>query len=220
VVAAVDARRRLIRRDPDTPGGGSRSVDRINYQFMSPIGRRTLLKAGAGAGLGLALASEPVGSQEDAASVRPGKGDLLIRAGDSTKKPLTAADIRPGGRPILAWAMDPRAGTVRSGSRLNQVLLVRLDTERLRPATRSRAADGIVAYTAVCTHTGCEVDDWLANEQLLHCPCHGSKFDPADDARVVEGEAPRPLPALPIAVDRGRLVIAGPFTARVGFQPD
>jgi len=65
---------------------------------------------------------------------------------------------------------------------------------------------------------GCEVDDWLANEQRLYCPCHGSKFDPTDGARVVEGEAPRPLPSLPLRIADGKLVVAGPFTARVGFE--
>ena len=118
----------------------------------------------------------------------------------------------------MAWAMDPANGTVRNGSRLNQVLVMRLDPEKLTPETQSRAAAGVVAYTAICTHMGCEVDDWLETEQRLYCPCHGSKFDPADGAKVVEGEAPRPLPSLPLRVVEGRLIVAGPFTARVGFE--
>jgi rieske iron-sulfur protein len=186
---------------------------------MSRFGRRTLLKAGFKAGLGLGLTPRPAIGQDDPASIRPKEGDLLVKAGDSMKKPLTPDDIRFGAPPIMAWAMDPKDGTVRSGSRLNQVLVLRLDAKRLNPQTRLRAVDGVVAYTAICTHTGCEVDDWLGDEQVLHCLCHGSKFDPTDSGRVVEGEAPRPLPALPLKVDRGRLLIAGPFTARVGFQP-
>jgi len=169
-------------------------------------------------GLGLCLTPRAAIGQEGPESVRPKDGDLLVKAGDSMKKPLTPDDIRRGAPPILAWAMDPKDGTVRSGSRLNQVLLVRLSPDRLSAPTKSRAVDGVVAYAAICTHTGCEVDDWLAAEQILHCPCHGSKFDPTDGAKVVEGEAPRPLPALPLKINRGRLLIAGPFTARVGFQ--
>jgi Rieske Fe-S protein len=114
--------------------------------------------------------------------------------------------------------MDPQDGTVRSGSRLNQLLVVRLDAATLTAETQSRAADGVVAYTAICTHEGCAVDDWLVPEQVLHCSCHGSKYDPRDGARVLEGEAPRPLPALPLKLAEGRLVVAGAFTARVGFQ--
>jgi rieske iron-sulfur protein len=185
---------------------------------MSRIGRRALLKAGVCAGLALSVTPEPATGQVDPATARPAEGDLLVKVGDSIKTPLAPNDIRLGASPIIAWAMDPKTRAVRSGSRLNQVLLVRLDAKKLSPDTASRAVSGVVAYTAICPHAGCEVDDWLADEQLLHCPCHGSKFDPTDSARVVEGEAPRPLPALPLKLDRGRLLIAGSFTARVGFE--
>ena len=146
------------------------------------------------------------------------EGDVLVKAGDASAKPLGPDDIQPGAKPVMAWAMDPANGTVRNGSRLNQVLVMRLNPEKLTPETQSRAAAGVVAYTAICTHMGCEVDDWLETEQRLYCPCHGSKFDPADGAKVVEGEAPRPLPSLPLRVVEGRLIVAGPFTARVGFE--
>jgi Rieske Fe-S protein len=36
---------------------------------------------------------------------------------------------------------------------------------------------------------------------------------------VVDGPAPRPLPALPLAVADGKLVVAAPFTTRVSFDP-
>ena len=184
---------------------------------MTPIGRRTVLKAGIGLGVGLGLGARSAEGRDDPASMRAQEGDLLVRSGDTTKKPLTADDIIPDSRPTMAWTMDPTDGTVRSGSRLNQVLLVRLDAEKLTAETRSRAADGVVAYTAICTHEGCPVDDWLRDAQVLHCPCHGSKFDPTDSARVLEGEAPRPLPALPLKLEERRLLVAGPFTTRVGF---
>jgi Rieske Fe-S protein len=185
---------------------------------MTDIGRRDLLRAGLGAGIGLSLTPALAVGQDDPASARPRDGDLLVRSGDSAKTPLALDDVQPGAKPILAWAMDPQDGTVRSGSRLNQLLVVRLDAGTLTAETQSRAADGVVAYTAICTHEGCAVDDWLAPEQVLHCSCHGSKYDPRDGARVLEGEAPRPLPALPLKLAEGRLVVAGPFTARVGFQ--
>jgi rieske iron-sulfur protein len=157
-------------------------------------------------------------AQEDDATARPKPGDLLVKA-EEEATPLKPGDIEPGARPIVAWPMDPRSQTVRSGSRFNQLLLVRLDPDKLTAVTRSAAADGVVAYTVVCTHSGCDVDDWLADGQLLSCSCHSSMFDPKDGARVVDGPAPRPLPALPLRVMDGKLVVAGPFTARVGFEP-
>jgi Rieske Fe-S protein len=121
---------------------------------------------------------------------------------------------------MMAWAMDPSDKTVRKGSRLNRVMLLRFEPEKLSATTKSRAADGVVAYTAICTHTGCEVTDWNAADQILFCPCHASKFEPKDGGKVVDGPAPRDLPALPLKVVDGKLTVAKPFTARVAFDPE
>jgi Rieske Fe-S protein len=181
--------------------------------------RRAVLKAAMSLGFGVTLGSPmALASQEDPASIRPKEGDLLVKAGDSRNTPLTPDDIPLGAVHTLAWAMDPADRTVRSGSRLNQLLLLRLDPEQLAPETRSRAAAGVVAYTVICTHNGCDIDDWIASEQLLSCSCHDSRFDPKDGAKVVDGPAPRMLPALPLKVVDGKLVVAKPFTARVGFE--
>jgi Rieske Fe-S protein len=107
---------------------------------------------------------------------------------------------------------------VRSGSRLNQLLLLRFDPAGFAAETRERSASGVVAYTSICTHSGCDVDTWLDKESHLFCSCHESKFDPRDAARVVDGPAPRPLPALPLKIADGVLVVAKPFTAPVGFE--
>lgn len=153
---------------------------------------------------------------QEARSARPGPGDLLVRHGDTPASPLTAADIAAG-TITLAWPMAAD-GTVRNGSRLNRVVVVRLDPGALAGRTRTRAADGIVAYSAVCTHTGCEVGSFLADEQTLYCECHQSRFDPRDEARVTDGPAPRSLPALPLAIAEGRLTVSGPFSSRPGFE--
>lgn len=170
--------------------------------------RRTLLLAGLGLAVG----------QTDAASARPEAGDVLVRNGDAGKRPLTPQDISTGAAPTMVWAMEPGSRTVRSGTRLNQILLLRLDPEKLSAETRARSADGVVAYTSICTHTGCDVDTWLAPEQMLSCPCHDSMFDPKDEGKVVDGPAPRVLPALPLKIADGTLVVAMPFTASVGFE--
>jgi Rieske Fe-S protein len=163
-------------------------------------------------GLGLAL------WQSDAASSRPKAGDVFVRVGDTTKTPLTPRDVPIGAAQTLAWPMDPADGTVRSGSRLNQVILLHFTPEILSAETRGRAADGVVAYTSICTHTGCDVDDWQADERLVGCQCHFSIFDPKDGAKVMDGPAPRPLPALPLTIVDGKLAAAGSFTAAIGFE--
>ena len=77
---------------------------------------------------------------------------------------------------------------------MNQLIVVRLPPEKLTDATRGRAADGVVAYSGVCTHTGCDVTDWFGDVLRFKCPCHESEFDPSDGARVVGGPAPGSSP--------------------------
>jgi Rieske Fe-S protein len=195
-----------------------RAVDGGRGKTLSDAGRRAVLKAGINLGLGWRLASRDLVGQDDRASLRPQEGDLLVKSGDSSSTPLTPRDVPPVAAQTMAWAMEPGDRTVRKASRLNQILLLRFDPSTLTAETRSRAADGVVAYTSICTHTGCDVDTWMAAEQLLYCPCHDSMFDPKDGARVVDGPAPRVLPALPLKIVDGKLVVAKPFTASIGFE--
>ena len=155
---------------------------------------------------------------QDARASRPAAGDLLVNTGDTTFTPLTPDDIPMDAAPTMAWCMTPNDRVVRSGSRLNRVLLVRLDPDVIGERTRAISASGVVAYSAICTHSGCDVGRWLADEQVLYCECHESTFDPKDAARVADGPAPRSLPALPLTLVDGRLVVAGPFTSRPGFE--
>jgi rieske iron-sulfur protein len=185
----------------------------------SDCGRRKLLQAGIAAGLGALLSPTALTSaQDNTAAIRPRPGDLLVRADDPDHRPLKPDDVAVNARPIAAWAMDPDDRTVRSGARFNALILLRLEEAALTTATRARAAGGVLAYTAICTHEGCDVDGWIPERLALTCPCHESEFDPKDAARVVSGPAPRVLPALPLKIVDGTLVVARPFTSRVGFE--
>ena len=93
-----------------------------------------------------------------------------------------------------------------------------LDDAKLTTETKARAAGGVVAYSAICTHAGCEVAEWVPDKQLLFCPCHESTFDPADGAKVIDGPAVKILPALPLGLADGKLVVRKPFTAPITFE--
>ena len=148
---------------------------------------------------------------------RPKEGDFLVSIHSETPVPLQPKDIPSGGPPVVAWPMD--GNLVRKGSRLNKVLLLRLDPATLVGVTQQRAADGVVAYSAICPHAGCDVDAWVDDQKILECSCHYSRYNPRNGAAVLDGPAPRTLPALPLKIVDGNLAVAKPFTARVGVIP-
>ncbi|MGH7153034.1 MAG: ubiquinol-cytochrome c reductase iron-sulfur subunit [Acetobacteraceae bacterium] len=150
----------------------------------------------------------------------PQPGDFLVPADtDNETVPIKPGDLKLGDDPVLAWAFDPKAKVPRDASRLNQVLLMRFDPASLSVAERARAADGVVVYSAICTHQGCTVTDWITARQVLQCPCHQSEYDPRKGAQVMGGPAPRPLPALPVKLVADVLVVSAPFTDRIGGEP-
>jgi Rieske Fe-S protein len=173
-------------------------------------------------GLGVGLALPGIGgalTAEEDKQARPRKGDRLVIAyGERAGQVVAPAELTLGGPQLLAFPMDPGSKVVRDGSLLNQVALVRLDPSALAGDMREQAADGIVAYSAICTHQGCPISMWHAASKTLFCSCHASRFDPADRARVVDGPAPRRLPMLPLEAVDGGIAVAGEFTGRVGGQ--
>jgi rieske iron-sulfur protein len=199
-------------------GGHGRGEGKAVSEFpcvACRISRRTALELG----LGLVLAPRLVLAQAEPARERPKEGDLLVAAKAGTSvEPIKPEDVPLGTKQVFAWPMDPASETVRNGSRLNKLLLLRLDPDSFDPETKERTAEGVVAYSAVCVHTGCDVTNWDGERQLLECPCHYSFYDPKEGAKVVSGPAPRRLPALPLRIADGRLVVAKPFIGRAGFQ--
>ena len=53
-----------------------------------------------------------------------------------------------------------------------------------------------LAFSAVCTHAGCTVS-FVQSAEQFQCPCHGSIYS-AVTGDVIQGPAPRPLPAIGI----------------------
>lgn len=182
---------------------------------LTNCARRDMLRGAAG--LVLAWLTPVRASAQDAPG--PAVGDWLVRVGDTNLIPLTPDDIPVDGRAVMVWPLSPKGDVLKDGSSLNRIVLARLNPSGLSDATRERAADDIVAYSAICTHSGCEVDESVGDNQTIFCSCHSSIFDPRDSGAVIGGPAPRSLPALPVKVAAdGRLVVAGDFTARPGFS--
>jgi ubiquinol-cytochrome c reductase iron-sulfur subunit len=98
------------------------------------------------------------------------------------------------------------------------IILVRMDPEDIR-SQQGQGWDyqGILAFSKICTHTGCPIALYEHRTHHLLCPCHQSSFDLADSANVIFGPAARRMPQLPIAVDaEGYLVAQSDFQEPVG----
>jgi rieske iron-sulfur protein len=178
------------------------------------ITRRTALGLGVVATMSLPMAAVA----QSPARQKPQAGDFLVfeegpNQGEVVRPELLLLDQRP----VSALARDPATGTLRSGSRLNRVMVTRIDTEKLTLRYQRHVANGVIAYSIVCTHTGCDVTNWDSNARLMACPCHESQFDVYAGGNVVGGPAPKPLAILPLRVSNGEVIVAAGFTGRVGF---
>lgn len=63
------------------------------------------------------------------------------------------------------------------------------------PAVIYNREGGIFAYSLVCTHLGCKIEE--SGEEFA-CPCHASRFD--KDGTVLQGPAQNPLKKLRVDV--------------------
>ena len=75
------------------------------------------------------------------------------------------------------------------------------------PALVINTADGLRAFSAVCTHFACIVK-WEKEKGSIYCPCHDGYFDPLD-GHVVSAPPPLPLTPIPVNVVNNEIFIGG-----------
>ena len=181
--------------------------------------RRTVIRAAGG----LAVATVgggiiPIAVAEENAA-RPKAGHRLVLADDDGKRaPLKTSDIPLNGKPVFAFPYDMDSKAVQDGSRLNKIALVRVEPSSITDDAKKFAVDGVLAFSSVCTHQGCDVTEFSAKEHVLMCFCHFSKFDVLKSGAIASGPAPRDLPYLPLKVENNQLVVAGGFSSTPGVK--
>jgi rieske iron-sulfur protein len=185
--------------------------------------RRRLILTALATGACVAASTPAATEDQPGSDERPQKADVLVFSeGDHAGEVIKPQDLTLGGPPVHAWPRDAKTSVVRDGSRLNEILVIRLDPAELDDDTRARAPDGILAYSAICTHAGCPVTAWVKGEagdkDVFKCFCHNSEFDPRQSAQVVFGPAPRRLAALPVSIADGSLTVVATFVGKVGAQ--
>jgi quinol---cytochrome c reductase iron-sulfur subunit len=210
---------------PDEHADEAETVDQILEESGSRVTRRGLFKlalGGTGAVL-LAALLVPAASlgpvlDVDAFFRTPWRRGRRLVGEDG--KPLRADEVE---QDTFYTAYPEGADREQLGA---PVVVVRLDPAALElPAGREGwAPRGILAFSKICTHAGCAINLYrkprfapVEPKPALICPCHYSTFDPAQGAKVIFGPAGRPLPQLPLSIDRsGNLRAAGNFSGAVG----
>jgi hypothetical protein len=77
-------------------------------------------------------------ARAEPADDRPKQGDVLVAIDSgASAAALTPSAVAVDARPIIAWPMDPVGNVVRDGSRLNKVLVLRLNLTTLSEETRA-----------------------------------------------------------------------------------
>ena len=126
-----------------------------------------------------------------------------------------SADLRDARRRIRL--LEQENEVLRRKYRLNRLLVMKLDPAEMTDDTRARSAEGVLVFSALCTHRACTIKSWMADERHMRCHCHLSQFAALDEGRVMNGPAKRHLPMVPVAIDEeGYVVATDTFTAKPG----
>ena len=182
--------------------------------------RRGVLIGGAALALGYSVlppgSAQAAADKPERAKLQPGDRFHAV-SGANEGEVLRPDMIVAGEAPVEAFPQEPKDGVVRDRNRLNRVLVLRLDPSQMDEETREHSADGVLIYSAICTHKMCTVALWKAEEQRLTCPCHSSEFAALSGGSPMNGPARRSLPMVPVGVDdEGMLIAAGDFNRKPG----
>lgn len=182
---------------------------------MSPLSRREFLFLGAATGAATAIGIlVPV--------------SIIVRDNNEAV-PGTTTTTTLGSGPAAAVAFFPEV-TVAQVSQLQagvpvdfdyplvgqKNLLVKMGEEVIGGVG---AESDIVAFSRICTHMGCEIEEYRHEHKALGpCPCHFSTFDLIHGGQVTLGQATQNLPQVLLKVDGDDVVATGVVRLVYGFN--
>ena len=192
------------------------------YRRADPeISRRKFINvalgtAGAVGGLGLvtALAGVRPPNRITFSKLPAVDGDILVHAeGPNDGQPIKVADLSD--KITRAWPQgkDSKGNTVIKKDEPNNLLIIYKfpETELVAPTNLKSTDQGVVAYSGICMHLGCQVGDNASKPETILCPCHSGAYDPRAGCKVIGGPPPKPLPQLPIKLSGDSVTVTAPL---------
>lgn len=162
---------------------------------MPPLSRREFLLLGVASGatvavgivLPMAIATRDADEDQVTTTLGDGGAAALVAVFPRTRV-ATFSSLQEAVPVNFAYPADANAS-----------VLVKLG----RPAIGGVGPDGdVVAFSKLCTHMGCEVDEFRAEHGVLGpCPCHFSTFDLVHGGQVTLGQATESLPQVLLDID-------------------
>jgi len=125
--------------------------------------------------------------------------NALLSGGESTASQVTMQSVSP---PIASGTSGGSSKVIAQVSAVarNAATTFTIPSTRHPGVLIHLPSDQFVAYDAICTHAGCQVD-YDPTSQHLVCPCHGATYDPAQGAAVLSGPTHIPLTVVAVQVD-------------------
>ncbi|WP_035841832.1 Rieske (2Fe-2S) protein [Kitasatospora azatica] len=163
--------------------------------------RRAVVAAAGGTGLVAALAACS-GNDKPATAQAPAAGDSASAAAGITppasNKPAPTASDSP------AASHSPAAGGAPLANTSDIPVGGGMVFKEQKVVVTQPAPGEFKAFSAVCTHRGCAVQDVAGG--TINCPCHGSKFK-ISDGSVANGPATQPLPEAKVTVSGNSIAL-------------
>ena len=110
------------------------------------LSRRAVCKAGIVTGLAMPLSA--LGQPAD--RMRPQVGDQLVYdGGELDGQPVIADALDLNAQPVAALPKESVSGVVRGRSRLNRIMVMKMDASQMSERTLANAVDGIISVEAL-----------------------------------------------------------------------
>lgn len=183
------------------------------------IDRRTVVTGATAFAVGTSIfGTEAIASSDSPENLTVQEGDRIQLIKGSNKGQMLKPELLEfGEKQIEAFPYDVSGDVLRRKNRLNRLLVIRLNPDEMDDETRERSVEGVLAFSAICTHRGCTIKSWMPEDRYLRCHCHLSVFDALSGGSVKSGPARRELPMVPLGLDaEGYIVAQSSFTKSPG----